>query len=36
MIGALLLAVATVTGGYVATYTFDRSAAIFGRRNVEM
>ena len=31
MIGALLLAVATVTGGYVATYTFDRSAAVYAR-----
>ena len=31
MIGALLLAVATATGGYVATYTFDRSAAVYAR-----
>src|SRR5262245_58666380 len=31
MIGAVLLAAATVTGGYVATYTFDRSAAVYAR-----
>ena len=31
MIGAVLLAAATVTGGYVATYTFDRGAAVYAR-----
>ena len=31
MIGALLLAAVAVLAGYVATYTFDRSAAVYAR-----
>ena len=31
MIGALLLAAAAAAGGYVATYTFDRTAAVYAR-----
>jgi hypothetical protein len=31
MIGSLLLAAVAVTGGYVATYTFDRDAPVYAR-----